>query len=166
MSDLAAVAPAFVEMAHRIVWASAATVDPSGRPRTRVLHPIWEWDGETLTGWIGTNRTPAKVAHLDHSPFMAINYWSPTQDTCLAECRVSWVTDPQGRLAVWDRLANGPAPVGYDPAIIPGWTRDPESPFVGLRLEPWRLRLMDGSLMGGGGAAADGARLLNWQEKG
>ena len=26
------VAPAFVEMAHRIVWSSAATVDAKGRP--------------------------------------------------------------------------------------------------------------------------------------
>ena len=29
--DLARVAPAFVEMAHRIVWATVATVDPQGR---------------------------------------------------------------------------------------------------------------------------------------
>ena len=32
MSDLATVAPAFVEMAHRIVWASVATVDDAERP--------------------------------------------------------------------------------------------------------------------------------------
>ena len=42
--DLACVAPAFVELAHRIVWGTVATVDPEGRPRTRILHPIWEWD--------------------------------------------------------------------------------------------------------------------------
>src|SRR5581483_10246658 len=54
MTELAAVAPAFVEMAHRIVWASAATVDAKGRPRQRILHPIWLWDGDTLHGWIAT----------------------------------------------------------------------------------------------------------------
>jgi hypothetical protein len=48
MHDLALVAPAFVEMAHRIVWASAATVDKHGRPRSRILHPIWQWDGARL----------------------------------------------------------------------------------------------------------------------
>lgn len=31
MSELAAVAPAFVAMAHRIVWANVATVDADGR---------------------------------------------------------------------------------------------------------------------------------------
>jgi hypothetical protein len=40
MPDLATVAPAFVEMAHRIVWATVGTVDPAGRPRSRVLHPL------------------------------------------------------------------------------------------------------------------------------
>ena len=45
---LGTVAPAFVEMAHRIVWASVATVDRQGRPRSRILHPIWQWDGTEL----------------------------------------------------------------------------------------------------------------------
>ena len=46
MTELEDVAPAFVEMAHRIVWCSVATVDHQGRPRSRILHPLWEWDGE------------------------------------------------------------------------------------------------------------------------
>ena len=52
MTDLDLIAPAFVEMAHRIVWASVATVGTDDRPRTRILHPIWKWDGVALTGWI------------------------------------------------------------------------------------------------------------------
>ena len=43
MTTLTEIAPDFVAMAHRIVWATAATVDPQGRPWTRVLHPIWQW---------------------------------------------------------------------------------------------------------------------------
>ena len=50
MDPLADVAPAFVEMAHRIVWCTVATTGADGRPHTRVLHPIWEWDGTALTG--------------------------------------------------------------------------------------------------------------------
>lgn len=52
MDELTDVAPPFVETAHRIVWATVATVGPDLRPRSRILHPIWEWDGEELTGWI------------------------------------------------------------------------------------------------------------------
>ncbi|MCB8968188.1 MAG: pyridoxamine 5'-phosphate oxidase family protein, partial [Ardenticatenaceae bacterium] len=48
MHELTEIAPAFVEMAHRIVWCNAATVDSKGRPRSRVLHPIWQWDGTRL----------------------------------------------------------------------------------------------------------------------
>ena len=41
------IAPAFVKMAHQIVWCTAATVDAQGRPRSRVLHPMWQWQGGT-----------------------------------------------------------------------------------------------------------------------
>ena len=37
MTPLDQIAPAFIEMAHSIVWASAATVDADSRPRTRIL---------------------------------------------------------------------------------------------------------------------------------
>jgi hypothetical protein len=153
MPDLATVAPAFVDMAHRIVWATVATVDDRERPRSRILHPLWTWDGDSLVGIVGTGPTPAKRAHLAHSPFVSVNYWSPDHDTCTAECRAEWILDDEGRRAVWQALAEGPAPVGYDPAIVPDWAGGPVSPaFAGLRLTPWRLRVFPGTvLMGRGG---------------
>lgn len=157
--NLEQVAPAFVEMAHRIVWCSAATVDAEGRPRSRVLHPIWEWDGSTLTGWIATGATPIKRAHLAAHPFLSCNYWAPTQDTCVAECRAEWCPDPEVRRQVWDRFANGPEPVGYDPSIIPGWDSPESDAFAALRLEPWRVRVMPGSVMMQGQG-----EVLVWQE--
>ena len=54
-------AVAFVEMAHRIVWCTVATVDPNGRPRTRILHPVWVQEGDHLLGWIATGRTPGDL---------------------------------------------------------------------------------------------------------
>ena len=84
MTTLVEIAPPFVKMAHEIVWCTAATVDRKGRPRSRVLHPIWDWDGTELTGWIATGPTPIKRAHLDASPYISCNYWSPSQDTCVA----------------------------------------------------------------------------------
>ena len=32
----------FVAIAHEIVWCTLATVDAAGRPRSRVVHPVWE----------------------------------------------------------------------------------------------------------------------------
>ena len=158
MHSLSDVAGPFVEMAHQIVWASVATVDRQDRPRSRVLHPIWEWDGENLIGWIGTGPTPLKRAHLERSAYCSVNYWAPSQDTCVAEGHATWHFDLETRRAVWDRLKNGPPPVGYDPALIPGWDTPESDSFAALRLDPWRLRVFPGTLLMG-----QGGELLTWR---
>ena len=152
-SELADVAPAFVEMAHRIVWCSVSTIDERDRPRSRILHPIWDWDGSELTGWIATSPTPPKLAHLERSPFVSCNYWAPSHDTCVAECRATWAFDDATRTRVWDRFASAPAPVGYDPSIVPTWPSATSPAFAVLQLEPWRLRIFPGTaLLGQGGS--------------
>ena len=158
MNTLNETAPVFVEMAHRIVWCSVATVDSHGRPRSRILHPIWEWDGANLVGWIATRPTPVKRAHLKASPYVSLNYWTPTHDTCVAECRATWAFDDETRTAVWTRFVNAPEPVGYNPTIVPGWDSPTAAAFAVLRLAPWRLRVFPGSvLMGKGG------EVFTWQ---
>jgi len=158
MHSLATVAPAFIEMAHRIVWTIAATVDAAGQPRTRVLHPIWEYTEDQLTGWILTSPQSPKASDLDAVPALSLTYWAPSQDTCTADSDVAWDDTPELRQAGWDRFLNGPAPVGYDPTVVPGWT-DPQNPAFGvLRLTPRRLRLMPGTMMTTGQG-----ELLTWQ---
>lgn len=147
MSTLAETAPAFVAMAHQIVWCAAATVDGRGRPRSRVLHPIWQWDGAKLTGWIATDPTPLKRAHLGRHPFVSLNYWAPSQDTCVAECAAEFCFDDATRTRIWNLFRDAPAPVGYDPAIIPGWTSPTAPAFAVLKLEPWRLRVFPGTML-------------------
>lgn len=159
MDDLVRIAPAFVEMAHRIVWCSAATVDAHGRPHSRILHPIWQWDGRQLVGWIATGPTAIKRAHLKASPYMSLNYWAPSHDTCVADCRAAWAFDDETRTMVWNLFANGPEPVGYDPRIIPAWTGPTVKAFAALRLEPWHLRVFPGSVLMG-----QGGEVLNWRE--
>lgn len=159
MDRLEHVAPAFVEMAHRIVWCSAATVDRHGRPRSRVLHPLWEWDGRELRGWIATGPTRIKRAHLAHSPYVSLNYWQPDQDTCLAECHAEWDFDLDTRRRVWEAFRNAPPPVGYDPAMIPGWDGPDSDTFAVLRLAPWRLRVFPGTVLLG-----QGGEVLSWQQ--
>ena len=159
MNPLSDVGPAFLEMAHRIVWCSAATVDAKGRPWSRVLHPIWEWDGAQLEGWLGTGPTPLKRAHLEAHPYVSLNYWTSSQDTCVAECRAEWAFDDETCSAVWNKLKNGPEPVGYDPAIIPGWEQPSDAVFAALKLTPWRLRVFPGSVLMG-----QGGEVLTWRE--
>jgi hypothetical protein len=148
MSSLAETAPAFVEMAHRIVWCTVATTGADGRPRTRILHPIWLWDGSDLVGWVATGPTPIKTEALEAHPYVSCNYWTTSHDTCSAECEAEWAFDDDTRTMVWNLLKNAPAPVGYDPAIIPVWADGPLSPaFAALRLTPTRLRVFPGTAL-------------------
>ena len=159
MSSLADIAPAFVEIAHRIVWATVATVDAENRPRSRVLHPIWEFDGERLTGWIATGPTPVKRANLAHTPYVSVNYWDAQQDIATAECHATWHHDDETCIRIWNTFEQAPEPVGYDPAIIPAWT-DPTRPeFAVLELAPWRLRVFPGTML----LAGEG-EILDWRE--
>ena len=158
MDSLAEVAPAFVEMAHRIVWATVATVDLSSVPTTRILHPVWEWDGTELRGWIATSPRSPKARHLERTPTVSLTYWDPTHDTCSATCRTSWESTPEERQAGWDRFLHAPPPVGYDPSIVPQWTSPEAEEFGILRLEPDALRVMPGSLM-----LTGQGQLLTWR---
>ena len=147
MNELAEVAPAFVETAHRIVWATVATVDSKGHPRTRVLHPLWEWDGAVLTGWILTSPVSPKARQLEHESRVSLTYWDPAQDVCTADCTTEWEHDAASKRAGWDRFVNGPSPVGYDPSMIPGWDGPDSEGFGVLRLHPTALRVFPGTLL-------------------
>jgi hypothetical protein len=71
--SLTTLAPAFVQHAHAIVYCAVGTVDGRGRPRSRVMHPIWEWGGERLTGWLATTPSP-KQGHLAAQPYVSCTY--------------------------------------------------------------------------------------------
>jgi hypothetical protein len=158
VESLATVAPVFVEMAHRIVWATAATVNGAGEPATRILHPIWEWDGETLSGRIASSPLSPKAKHLERIPAMSITYWHPDHDTCTVRCRATWDLSEAGRRDLWQRFSETPEPLGYDPSMMRGWD-SPESPTFGvLQLEPIAIRLLEGSKM-----ASGTGRLLVWR---
>ena len=36
-----------------------------------ILHPIWQWDGEHLVGWIGTGLSPPSAADLAAHPYVS-----------------------------------------------------------------------------------------------
>jgi hypothetical protein len=142
VTALEEIAPAFVEMAHRIVWCSAATVDTRGRPWTRVVHPLWTWDGTALAGIVATDPGSPKRRHLEAHPHVSFTYWTTTHETCSAQCDAELDVSDEGRAAGWAAFAGAPAPVGYDPSMIPRWD-SPAAPAFGiLRVRPWRLQVL------------------------
>jgi general stress protein 26 len=128
----------FMARISRIVWCTVATVDTAGRPRTRILHPIWEG----ATGYIATGRHSLKAKHLAKNADVSLCYWDPKQDIVYVEARTEWLDDVADRRRIWDLYKNTPPPLGYDPAIIPPWKDGPESPEFGvLKLAPRRIEL-------------------------
>ena len=135
----------FIDIAHAVAWCTVATVDRRSRPRSRILHPVWERAGDGgLRGWVATTRTAVKRAHLAHAPYVSCSYWHPSHDTAQAECAAAWVTAGEELAAVWERFRAAPPPLGYDPAAI--W---PDGPLGGgfavIRMDAWRVRLRRGA---------------------
>jgi len=130
-----AIAREFHDRVSRIVWCTVATVDRSGRPRSRLLHPIWEGS----TGWIATGRRTLKAKHLARNPYVSCSYWDQDQEQVYADCRAEWIEDPGEKRRIWALLENTPPPVGYDPGLF--W-KDADDPGYGvLKLTPWRIEL-------------------------
>jgi general stress protein 26 len=145
VASFAEIEEEFLARIKKIVWCSVATVDREGRPRSRVLHPIWEGS----TGYIATGRSSFKAKHLARNPHVSLMYWYPDLEHGLAgaqlvyvDARTEWLDAAADRRRIWDLFKNTPPPLGYDPAMIPVWKDGPDSPEFGvLKLTPWRIEL-------------------------
>ena len=142
MTELRTLAPDFVDAAHALVYCSVGTVDRAGRPRSRVMHPIWEWDGHRLTGWLASMPSP-KMAHLAEHPYVSCAYHDGWAVAAVADSHVEPITDDAGRTHVWDLFRTAPPPLGFDPGGIgvPGWDAPTAPGFVVARMDPWRVQV-------------------------
>jgi general stress protein 26 len=125
----------FEARVRRIVWCTVATVDARGRPRTRILHPVWE----DTTGWIATGRHTLKTRHLDRTPYVSLTYWDPQHQQVYVEARTAWEDRPAEKQRLWELFKSLPAPYGYDLKLIWPSVEDPSLGF--LKLIPWRIEL-------------------------
>ncbi|MBI2766985.1 MAG: pyridoxamine 5'-phosphate oxidase family protein [Chloroflexi bacterium] len=125
----------FNQRVQRIVWCTFTTVDGGGRPRSRILHPVWEG----ATGWIMTGRHSYKDRHLSRNPYVSLTYWDPQHQQVYAECRAEWADAPAEKARIWKLFATTPEPYGYNPAMF--WKSPDDPNFGALKLTPWRLEL-------------------------
>ena len=136
-----------------VVYCTASTVGPDGRPRSRVVHPVWDWSEDVPRGWVTSRPTPLKQRHLAATPVMTCSYWSPAHDVVTFDCDGRWLDEGE-QAEAWARIAATPAPVGFDPATIwPAGASDPT--FAVIELAPYRIV----SRTAAGMAAGDRPRL-------
>jgi general stress protein 26 len=127
----------FIEKVHKIVWCNVATMDTKGRPRSRVLHPIWEGS----TGWIATGATSLKAKHLAQNPNVSVAYIQDPLKPVYAECTVEWINDMGEKQRLWDLFGNTPPPLGYN---LANFFSTVDNPGYGLlKLTPWRIEIGD-----------------------
>jgi general stress protein 26 len=137
--SFADIADSFIESVHSAVWCNAATVDRQGRPRSRVLHPIWEVADGRPVGWIATGRKTLKTKHLAQRPYMSLAYIVDPLKPIYVECRTEWVDDTTAKQRLWNWFRSVSPPLGYDPSPFFGSADNPG--FGTLKLVPWRVEL-------------------------
>lgn len=137
------------ELTEAIVWCSLTTVGADDRPRTRVVHPVWDWRARPLYGWVTSRPTPLKRTHLASNPWVTCAYFSPTvHDFVIFDCEATWA--PAAELERrWHDTAAIPPPMGFDPATI--WPDGPSADdFAVIDLRPFRITTQTGAALGRG----------------
>jgi general stress protein 26 len=125
----------FLKRVTSIIWCNVATIDTQQRPRSRIMHPIWEGQ----IGWIGTRRESHKSLHLAEHPYVSLAYLGDYARPVYVDCQVEWIDDLTEKQRVWELFKSTPEPVGYDPTPM---FKTVES-FGLLKLTPWRIDLYE-----------------------
>ncbi|NGN63776.1 pyridoxamine 5'-phosphate oxidase family protein [Streptomyces sp. A7024] len=127
-----------------IVYCSLITVDRKGRPRARVLLPVWEVVDGRPVGWLAAFSTPVKMAHIKNNPHVTCSYWNPRQNCVFLDCEAEWVEDQEVKRQAWELYREGsPAGVGYDPRRY--WPEGPtDAGYELLRMDPFRVQVVRG----------------------
>ena len=136
ITDFKEIEDEFIRRVHRMVWCNAATVDAKGRPRSRLLHPIWEGP----TGWITTHRHSFKHKHLARSPYLSLAYITEIMSPVYVDVTAAWEEDLSEKRRVWDLFKSAPEPLGFDPAH--DFISYDHPGFGLLKLTPWRVALV------------------------
>jgi hypothetical protein len=138
----------FITRVHTMVWCNLATIDANGRPRSRLVHTIWEGP----VGWITARRTSPKGHDLVGDPHASLAYIADIVRPVYVDCVAAWVDAAATKEHVWELFRAAAPPLGFDPAPIYGSAASPD--FGILRLTPWRIEL--------GNASGVGERRILW----
>ncbi len=127
----------FMARAQKCIYCNVATVDLKGRPRSRIMHLVW--DGPI--GWVITWPESHKARHLANNPHVSIAYIGEPLKPVYVECTAAWVTDPSEKQRIWELHKSIPPPLGFDPG--PSYGSIKHKYYGLLRFTPWRVELAE-----------------------
>jgi general stress protein 26 len=130
----------FLARVSQAVYCTMATIDRQNRPRSRVMHPIWEGP----IGWVISWPASHKAKHLAYNPAVSLTYIPEKDKPVYVDGNAEWIDTTEEKLRIWNLHATTPPPVGFDPQPHYGTI---DHPYYGvLRITPWRIEL--GNLYG------------------
>ena len=125
----------FMRRVAQAVYCSMATVDLKNRPRSRIMHPVW--DGPT--GWAISWPQSHKTKHLQANPHVSLAYIQDKEKPVYVDCTAAWVDDDREKERIWELHKATPPPLGFDPQPHYGTIHHP---YYGLlKFTPWRIEL-------------------------
>ncbi len=125
----------FMRRVAEAVYCSVATVDRKGRPRSRIMHPVW--DGQT--GWVISWKASHKSKHLQANPYVSLAYIHDRDKPVYADCNAEWVDEESEKLRIWELHKTIPPPLGFDPE--PHYGSIHHQYYGVLKFVPWRIEL-------------------------
>ena len=130
----------FMARVSQAVYCSMATIDRQNRPRSRIMHPIW--DGPM--GWAISWPASHKAKHLARNPAVSLAYIADRDKPVYVDGVAEWIDAIEEKLRIWDLYKTTPPPLGFDPQ--PYYGSIDHMYFGLLRITPRRIEL--GSLNG------------------
>ena len=125
----------FLERIQKAVYCSMATIDRKGRPRSRIIHPVW--DGPI--GWVISWPESHKAKHLKHNPYVSLAYIPDKNKPVYVDAVAEWIDDVEEKNRIWELHKTTPPPLGFDPQ--PHYGNINHQYFGLLRFTPWRIEL-------------------------
>jgi len=133
----------FMARVSQAVYCTMATVDLKNRPRSRIMHPIWDGPSGWIISWPGSH----KAKHLLNNPAVSLGYIQDAKRPVYVDGIAGWVNADDEKLRIWELYKLTPAPLGFDPEPHYGSI---EHPYFGLlKITPWRVELgnLDGEAL-------------------
>jgi general stress protein 26 len=125
----------FLARVSEAIYCVMTTVDRKNRPRSRIMHPIWEGP----VGWVISWPASHKAKHLAHNPAVSLAYIANKEKPVYVDGVAEWVDALEEKLRIWDLHRTTPPPLGFDPQPHYGTI---DNPYYGLlRITPWRIEL-------------------------
>jgi general stress protein 26 len=139
VSNVADIWPEFMARLQQAIYCNMATIDQQDRPRSRMMHPIWELAANNPTGWVISWPQTHKAKHLARNPYVSLAYIHDKTKPVYVDCHAEWVTDVDEQGRIWELHKQIPPPLGFDPE--PHFGSITHQHYGLLKFTPWRIEL-------------------------